>query len=145
MTTTVKSILMRKGSQVWYVTPDMTLLAALEQMAEKNVGALVVLEGEKLVGIISERDYARRGILQGRGPETPVRDVMTTQVFYVTKEQTIEDCMAVMTDRKIRHLPVVEDDRVVGIISIGDVVNNFIDDQQHLIKGLENYITGSRA
>ena len=145
MTTTVKSILQRKGSQVWYVTPDMTLLAALEQMADKNVGALVVLEGEKLVGIISERDYARRGILQGRGPETPVRDVMTTQVYYVTKEQTIEDCMAVMTDRKIRHLPVVEDDRVVGIISIGDVVNNFIDDQQHLIKGLENYITGSRA
>jgi CBS domain-containing protein len=123
----------------------MTLLAALEQMADKNVGALVVLEEEKLVGIISERDYARRGILQGRGPETPVRDVMTTQVYYVTKEQTIEDCMAVMTDRKIRHLPVVEDDRVVGIISIGDVVNSFIDDQQHLIKGLENYITGRRA
>lgn len=146
MTTTVKSILQQKGSQVWYVTPDTTLLEALQQMAEKNIGALIVLdEDKKLVGILSERDYARRGILQGRGPETPVREMMTTQVYYVTKAQTIDDCMAVMTERKIRHLPVVEDDEVVGIISIGDVVNAVIADQEHLIKGLENYITGTRA
>jgi CBS domain-containing protein len=146
MTTTVKSILQQKGAQVWYVSPDTTLLQALQQMAEKNVGALVVLdEDKKLVGILSERDYARRGILQGRGPDTPVREMMTTQVYYVTKEQTIDDCMSVMTDRKIRHLPVVEDGQVVGIVSIGDVVNCVIADQEHLIKGLENYITGTRA
>ncbi len=145
MTMTVKSILQRKGSQVWSVTPDTTLLEALKQMAEKNVGALVVLDGERLVGIFSERDYARRGILQGHGPETPVRDIMTTQVYYITQEQTIDDCMGVMTDRKIRHLPVVENERVVGMVSIGDVVNSIIDDQQHMIRGLENYITGTRA
>jgi CBS domain-containing protein len=145
MTTTVKSILQQKGSQVWYVAPDTTLRAALEQMAEKNVGALLVLENEKLVGIFSERDYARRGILQGRGPETLVRDVMTTQVYYITKEQTIDECMAIMTDKKIRHLPVVEAEKVIGVISIGDAVNSVIADQEHMIRGLENYITGQRA
>lgn len=145
MTTTVRSILQQKGAQVWYVSPETSLLAALEKMAEKNVGALPVLENDRLVGIISERDYARRGILQGRGPETPVRDVMTTQVFYVTIDQTLDDCMTIMTDKKIRHLPVVEDDKVIGIISIGDAVNCVIADQEHMIRGLENYITGRRA
>ncbi|HEY9087573.1 MAG TPA: CBS domain-containing protein [Anaerolineaceae bacterium] len=145
MTTTVKSILQQKGSQVWYVAPHTTLRAALEQMAEKNVGALLVLENDKLVGIFSERDYARRGILQGRGPETLVRDVMTTQVYYITKEQTIDECMAIMTGKKIRHLPVVEGEKVIGVISIGDAVNSVIADQEHMIRGLENYITGQRA
>jgi len=139
--TTVRSILQTKGTQVWSVSPDATILQALEVMAEKNVGALLVMEEEQLQGIFSERDYARRGILQGHGPETLVRDVMTDQVFYVKPEQTLEDVITLMTAKKIRHLPVIDDEKVVGVLSIGDVVNSIIDWQTDMIKGLENYIT----
>lgn len=139
--TTVRSILQAKGTQAWSVPPDATILQALERMAEKNVGALLVMDEDHLLGIFSERDYARRGILHGRGPETLVRELMTDQVFYVKPEQTIEEVTALMTTKKIRHLPVIEDEKVVGVLSIGDVVNSIIDWQTDMIKGLENYIT----
>jgi CBS domain-containing protein len=139
---TVRNVLNKKERKVWSVSPDDTILTALKLMAETNVGALMVLEGGKLVGIFSERDYARRGILQNHGPDTKIHEVLTPLVYYVTPEQTIDDCMALMTDKHIRHLPVMVKDEVIGVISIGDVVNSIIDDQIHQIKGLEKYIMG---
>lgn len=141
--TTVKQVLETKGHQVWSVDPEDTVLTALKLMAEKNVGALMVIKGRQLVGVFSERDYARRGILQNNGPETIVQDVMTPTVYYVKPEQTIEQCMAQMHDKRVRHLPVIEHDKVVGVISISDVVNATIEDQKYTIHGLENYIIGN--
>src|SRR5213593_4724878 len=141
---TVAQLLRTKGSQVLSVAPEIPVFAALEVMAEKNVGALLVVEGERLVGIFSERDYARKVILKGKSSkETPVREIMSSHVLYVRPEQTIEDCMALMTDKRVRHLPVLEEEqRVVGVISIGDVVKDIISEQEFMIEQLQNYITG---
>lgn len=145
MTTTVQSILRQKGSQVWSVTPTASVREALELMAEKKIGAVLVMDAGTLVGIFSERDYARRGILMNRGPEAAIGEMMTYPVYCVTPLQTIEECMGLMTDKHIRHLPVVDGETILGVISIGDVVKEVIADQEHLIKGLENYILGKRA
>ena len=123
----VGQLLRSKGNAVWSVTPDTTVYDAIKLMAQKEVGALLVLEGDKLVGILSERDYARKVILRGRSSKhTPVRDIMTERVLYVRPEQTIEECMALMTAKRVRHLPVCEDDHVIGVVSIGDLVKSVI-------------------
>jgi CBS domain-containing protein len=141
----VRDILTAKGREVWTIEPDATVFQALEQMAEKNVGALVVLEGERLIGVLSERDYARKIILEGRtSRQTRVHEIMSGEVVCVDPERTIEECMGLMTHRRIRHLPVLEGDRLTGIVSIGDVVNAIISEQQTWIRDLEDYITVRR-
>jgi CBS domain-containing protein len=138
----VKEILERKGRDVWSIEPTASVYEAMRRMAEKEVGALLVMEGVTLVGIISERDYARKVILQGRSsPTTRVSEIMTSRVAYTGPDQTVEECMAVMTDKRIRHLPVMEGGRVIGIISIGDLVKSIIAEQQFIIEQLERYIT----
>ncbi len=142
---TVRHLLNTKGAQVWSIAPDATVYEALERLAEHDIGALLVMEGGELVGIFSERDYARKVALQGRSSrETPVREVMTSKVYCVTPDQTVSECMALMTGQRIRHLPVLEGDRVAGVISIGDVVKDVIAEQEFVIEQLENYITGGR-
>jgi CBS domain-containing protein len=142
---TVKDILRSKGYDVWSIVPDATVYEALKFMGDKNVGALVVLDGETVVGIISERDYARKVILHGRSSkEIPVREIMTTWVYYVRPEQNIQECMELMTDKRVRHLPAMENDRLIGVISIGDVVKAIIAEHESTIKHLEDYITGGR-
>jgi CBS domain-containing protein len=141
---TVSEILSHKGTGVWSVTSDSTVLQAIQVMADRNVGALPVLDGNRLVGIISERDYARKVALKGRSSrETPVRDIMTQDPNVASLDETIVECMRAMTDRKIRHLPVVDGQKVVGIVSIGDLVNWIISAQTAAIDQLEKYITGS--
>ncbi|MFN8008620.1 MAG: CBS domain-containing protein [Terriglobia bacterium] len=140
---TVNQLLRNKGSAVWSVTPDTSVLEALQVMAEKNVGALVVLENNQLIGIFSERDYARKVILHGKSSrETAVREIMTEKVDVVGPSHSVRECMARMTDKHIRHLPVVELGRVVGLVSIGDVVKAIISDQEFMIEQLESYIAG---
>jgi CBS domain-containing protein len=142
---TVKQILRDKGGNVLSIEPAATVFDALKLMAEKNVGALLVLEKGKVVGILSERDYARKVILQGKSSlKTPVRDIMTERVMFIRPEQTVEECMALMTEKHIRHLPVLLEDQLVGVVSIGDLVKASIDEKDFMIKQLENYITGSR-
>ncbi|MFQ5856802.1 MAG: CBS domain-containing protein [Anaerolineae bacterium] len=140
---TVRQVLRCKGHAVWCVAPDASVREALQLMAEKDVGALLVLEADRLVGVFSERDYARKVVLKGRSSEdTPVREIMTQEVVHVCPDQTIEDCMALITDKRVRHLPVLEDDQLVGIVSIGDVVKAIISEQEFIIEQLENYIYG---
>ena len=142
---TVNDILSTKGHEVWSIAPDATVYEALRFMAEKNVGALIVLDGETVVGIMSERDYARKVILHGRSSkEITVSEIMTSKVYYVRPEQNIEECMALMTDQRVRHLPALENDRLIGVISIGDVVKAIIAEHESTIKHLEDYITGGR-
>ncbi|WP_424031979.1 CBS domain-containing protein [Methylocella sp.] len=139
--TTVKQLLDQKGREVLSIHPDATVFDAIKKMADKNVGSLVVLEDDKLVGIITERHYARKVVLEGRAsPATPVRTIMETSVIYAKPQQSVEECMAVMTDKKIRHLPVIENGRLIGIISIGDLVQAIISHQQFTIEQLEFYI-----
>ena len=143
MQKTVANILGAKGSATWSVTPDASVYSALEHMADKNVGALVVIDRGALVGIISERDYARKVILLSRGSrETPVSEIMTADPVTCSSETTVAECMAVMTDNRFRHLPVVDGGQLVGVISIGDVVRAVIEEQKFLIDQLESYITG---
>jgi CBS domain-containing protein len=138
----VADILAGKGSAVFSVEPDVSVYHALEIMADKGVGALMVMDGDRLVGIMSERDYARKVILQGfASKDTRVSQIMTPKVVVVGPAATIEECMALMTDKRIRHLPVVEDDLVVGVVSIGDVVRELISHQEFIIEQLERYIT----
>jgi len=143
---TVSDLLRVKGNQVWSIGPDATVYDALTLMAEKDVGALLVLDNVgQLVGILSERDYARKIVLKGKtSRETPVREIMTKKVLWVRPDQTIEEIMALMTNKRIRHLPVLEEGRLVGVISIGDVVRAIISEQEFMIEQLENYITGNR-
>jgi len=140
---TVKQILDEKGHQSWTISPDAKVFDALKLMAEKGIGALVVVENARVVGIVSERDYARKIALMGRfSQDTAVKDIMTTQVYGVHPSATAEECLALMTDRRIRHLPVLEKDKLTGVISIGDVVKAVISAQKLTIQQLENYITG---
>jgi len=140
---TVRDILKVKGSDVWCVEPDATVFAALQRMAEKEVGALVVTDGGQIVGLISERDYARKVILHGRAsPTTLVKEIMTSHVVYTHLDQSIEECMALVTEKRIRHLPVMAEGKLVGIISIGDLVKSIIADQQFIIEQLVRYISG---
>jgi CBS domain-containing protein len=125
------------------VTPSASVFDAVKLMAEKNIGALLVLEEQRIVGIVTERDYARKIVLMGRSSkETPVRDVMSSPVMYVRPDQTNEECMALMTDNRLRHLPVVDQGRLLGLISIGDLVKDIISEQKFIIERLEHYITG---
>jgi CBS domain-containing protein len=142
---TVADILQTKGSEVWTITPETIVFDALKTMADRNVGALVVMDGAKVTGILSERDYARKVILHGRSSrELQTREIMSTNVYFVSPEQNIEDCMALFTDKRVRHLPVIQTDELIGIISIGDVVKAVIAEHEYTIKHLENYITGGR-
>jgi len=139
---TVRDILMVKGRYVWTVELDATVFEALSRMAEKEIGALMVMDGPRLVSIISERDYARKIVLLGRtSPNTLVKEIMTSHVVYTQLEQSIEECMALVTEKRIRHLPVIDEGKLVGVISIGDLVKSIISDQQFIIEQLVRYIT----
>lgn len=142
---TVRLLLREKGTTVWSVGPHTSVRDAVRILDEKNVGALLVMDGGRLVGILSERDTARKMILQGLPADTtPVSQIMTTRVITITPEHTIPECMALMTDKRVRHLPVLEGDQLAGIVSIGDVVKEIIADQEFTIQHLERYITGER-
>ncbi len=139
----VRGILESKSSTIWSVTPETMVYDAIALMAEKGIGALLVMADGRLAGIISERDYARKVILQGKhSRETPVREIMTSPVIAVTLDHTVEQCMEIVTDRRIRHLPVLEGESVVGVISIGDLIKTIISAQAHTIHQLSNYIAG---
>jgi len=139
----VRDILREKGTAVYSISPDATVYDALKLMAEKNVGALVVLDGDRLAGLISERDYARKIVLKDKlSKETKVKEIMTTEVLTVPPDMDLDECMELITDKRMRHLPVVENDRVIGIISIGDIVKGIIDHKEFVIGQLENYIKG---
>ena len=143
MVENVHLILKNKGSQIWSLAPDATVYEAISTMAEKNVGALLVVSEGKLVGIISERDYARKVILKDKSSKkTLVGDIMTSPVITVTPGHTLDECMQIMTDNRIRHLPVIEGEKLVGTISIGDLVKAIISTQAETILQLDNYITG---
>jgi CBS domain-containing protein len=140
---TVESILKTKGRQVWSVAPQSTVLDALRMMAEHEIGAVLVLQNKELLGIITERDYARKVVLAGRSSkDAKVSEVMTTNMVCVAPERSVDECMALMTDKRLRHLPVLKDRRVVGLISIGDLVKSKIDDQEFTIAQLQSYIAG---
>lgn len=143
---TIETILNQKSDEVYSVAPDATVYDAVAQMAEKNVGALVVMEGEKLVGIISERDYTRKVMLRGkRSRETRVREIMSTELTTVTPKEDVDDCLRFMTEKRIRHLPVVRDGKVCAVISIGDLVKHVISVQNATLDHLERYISGGYA
>lgn len=140
----VKQLLEKKGTEIWSVAPDDSVFEALALMAEKNVGALMVLDGNDLAGIFSERDYARKIILKGKASKnTRVEEIMSRRLTTVQIDQSIPDCMELMTEHRIRHLPVLEGGRLVGVISIGDVVKTIISEQEFMIEQLKGYITGT--
>ena len=140
---TVRQILHAKGHDVTTIDPDATVYNAIKKLADENIGSLVVMDDEKIVGIVTERDYARNVILKGKAsPTTLVKDIMSTRVVCVGPEQSVEECMAVMTDKAIRHLPVLENKQLVGMVSIGDLVKSIIGDQKFIIEQLEHYISG---
>jgi CBS domain-containing protein len=139
----IREILKEKGGDIWTMDPNATVFQALELMSEKNIGAVLVIEEDALVGILSERDYARKVALKGKGSrETRVREIMTGSVLFVKPEQSVEECMAIMTNKHIRHLPVLDGGRLIGLVSIGDIVKAVIAEQTFMIEQLTNYITG---
>lgn len=141
--TTVRHLLDQKGRIVWSIRPDETVFDAVKKMADKNIGSLVVMDGEQLLGIITERHYARNVVLKGKAsPVTPVRDIMETRVVVTRPDDTVERCMALMTEKRVRHLPVLDGEELVGIVSIGDLVKSIIGDQKFMIDQLEHYIHG---
>jgi len=141
----VRQLLDQKGRETYSINPDATVYDAIAKMAEKDIGSLVVMDGDKIVGVITERHYARNVVLKGKtSPATPVEAIMDKLVFVVQPEQSIEQCMALMTEKRIRHLPVVEKEKLIGVISIGDLVKSIIGDQQITIGQLEHYIHGQR-
>jgi len=140
---TIRQILADKGSEIWAVASNQTVFEAVQLMAIRRIGALLVMDDQKLTGIVSERDYAREVILQGRSSkDTPVSDIMTTDIITITPESRIEESLSLMTEHRVRHLPVLEQDQVVGVVSIGDLVKEIIKEQQSTIEQLENYIKG---
>ncbi|HOL45675.1 MAG TPA: CBS domain-containing protein [Candidatus Saccharicenans sp.] len=140
---TVKQMLEEKGSEVWTISPEATVYEALKIMADKDIGALIVVQNDQVVGIISERDYARKVMLRGKSSlDTPVKDIMSTEIYYVEPEVSAEECMALMTEKRIRHLPVMENGKLIGVISIGDAVKSIISTQKVTIEHLQNYIMG---
>jgi CBS domain-containing protein len=140
---TVRKVLQTKGGNVWRIAPQATAYDALQMMADKDIGALLVVDGEEIVGVFSERDYARKVILKGRSSKaTSVGELMNSPVFCIEPDKTIEECMALMTAKRMRHLPVLDHGRLLGMISIGDVVNALITEQKITISDLESYITG---
>ncbi len=143
---TVRQLLQGKAKGLCTISPEAHVFDALKLMADKDIGALLVMEGAEVAGIITERDYARKIILMGRSSkETSVRDIMTFPVMYVRPDQTNEECMALMTDNRVRHLPVMDDGKLIGLISIGDLVKDIISEQKFIIQQLEHYITGDRG
>ena len=140
---TVRNLLEKKGNAVYSVSPDSSVYDALEELEEKNLGGLVVVENEKLIGVFTERDYARKVILKGRSSkETIVRDIMSSRPIFVNPDNTIDDCMQLMSDKHIRHLPVLENDKLIGVISISDIVRYIFNEKDFIIENLEHYITG---
>jgi CBS domain-containing protein len=141
--TTVRQLLDQKGRKIWSIHPDATVFDAIAKMAEKDIGSLVVMDGDELVGMITERHYARNVVLKGKtSPATPVRDIMERRVIIARPEQSVDQCMALMTEKRVRHLPVLEGEKPIGIISIGDLVKSIIGDQKFIIDQLEHYIHG---
>jgi CBS domain-containing protein len=138
----IQHLLDEKGTRVWSIGPEATVYEALALMAEKGIGALMVMDGDSPVGLFSERDYARNVILKGRtSQQTPVREVMSSPVLCVTPDQSLDEAMALMTERRVRHLPVIGDDEVVGMVSIGDLIKSIISEQKFIIEQLEHYIS----
>lgn len=141
--TTISQVMARKGPDLWSVKPEQTVFEAIELMAIRKIGALLVMDNGKLAGIVSERDYAREVILKGRSSRsTPVRDIMTAELVTITPDAQVDDSLSLMTERRVRHLPVLENERVLGVVSIGDLVKEIITEQQSTIEHLENYIKG---
>ena len=141
--TTIRQLLREKGHKICSVGPESTVYDAVRKMADEDIGSLVVMEGGKIVGIITERHYARNVVLKGRtSPATRVRDIMESDVLYVQPDQSVEECMAIMTDKRVRHLPVIEQGKEIGLVSIGDLVKSIISDQKFTIEQLEHFIQG---
>ena len=139
----IKQLLVDKGDDILTIGPNSSVYDAIKAMADNHVGSLLVMENENLVGIITERDYSKNIILKGKSSKyTPVKDIMVSNVLCVKPKQTVEECMALMTDKRVRHLPVIEDDKIIGIISIGDLVKAIISEQKFIIEQLEHYING---
>ena len=144
MTKSIRDVLKNKGSKVISISADETVYKALELMASENIGALLVMEGEQVVGIVSEREYARKVILEGRSSlKTDVRKIMVTKVLYITPEMSVEEGLALMSDKRCRHLPVLEDNKLIGMVSIGDLVKAHVAEKNFMIDQLEHYILGS--